>query len=62
MAVVQSADHFRAFIDDPFVFGEIAATHALGDLHAMGAAPWTALAIAAVPAMPGAKMAEDLAP
>ena len=61
MAVVQSADHFRAFIDDPFVFGEIAATHALGDLHAMGAAPWTALAIAAVPAMPGAKMAEDLA-
>ena len=61
MAVVQSVDHFRAFIDDPFVFGEIAAAHALSDLHAMGARPWTALAVAAVPYTSGAKMRTELA-
>ncbi len=61
MAVVQSVDHFRAFLDDPYVFGRIAATHALSDLHAMGAAPWTAMAVATVPFMRGAKMQADLA-
>jgi selenide,water dikinase len=60
MAVVQSVDHFRAFIDDPFVFGEIAAAPALSDLHAMGAQPWTALAVAAVPYTSGDKMRTDL--
>ena len=59
--VVQSVDHFRAFIDDPFVFGEIAAVHALSDLHAMGARPWTALAVAAVPYTSGDKMRSELA-
>src|SRR6185437_11266495 len=48
-------------IDDPFVFGEIAAAPALSDLHAMGARPWTALAVAAVPYLGGAKMHADLA-
>jgi selenide,water dikinase len=58
---VQSVDHFRAFIGDPFVFGEIAAAHALSDLHAMGARPWTALAIAAVPYASPHKMRVELA-
>ncbi|MCC6717936.1 MAG: selenide, water dikinase SelD [Acetobacteraceae bacterium] len=60
MAVVQSVDHFRGFIDDPYIFGRIAAAHALSDIHAMGARPWTAMAIAALPYMPGRRMGQDL--
>lgn len=60
MAVVQSVDHFRAFLDDPYLFGRIAAAHALSDLHAMGARPWTAMAIAALPFMQGRRMGQDL--
>jgi len=58
--IVQSVDHFRAFLNDPYVFGQIAAAHALSDLHAMGAAPWTALAVASIPYASGAKMRAEL--
>jgi len=58
--IVQSVDHFRAFLDDPYIYGQIAAAHALSDLHAMGARPWTALAIATIPYGPGPKMRAEL--
>jgi selenide, water dikinase len=58
--LVQSATYLRACVDDPFFFGQIAAAHALSDLYAVGATPWTALAIASVPDGPKRKMRTEL--
>ena len=48
-ALVQTVDFFTPVVDDPYHFGQIAAANALSDVYAMGGAPRTALAIAALP-------------
>ena len=59
--LVQSVDGFRAMVGDPYIFGRIAANHAMGDLYAMGAAPWCALAAVTLPHGPRDKTEELLA-
>ena len=54
---VQTADQFPAFIDDPYVFGRIAAVHALSDIHAMGAQAASALVLAGL--LPGSAQAME---
>jgi len=48
-ALVQTVDFFTPIVDDPFVYGQIAAANALSDVYAMGGRPLTALAIAGFP-------------
>lgn len=58
-AMVNTIDFFRSFVSDPFMFGKIAAVHALSDVHAMGAQAQTALALAVVPFAADEKITES---
>jgi len=49
LALVQTLDFFPPLVDDPFVFGQIAAANALSDVYAMNGRPLTAMNIAAFP-------------
>ena len=49
-ALVQTTDFFTPIVDDPFDYGQIAATNALSDVYAMGGRPLTALNLAGFPA------------
>lgn len=48
-ALVQTVDFFPPIVDDPFLFGRIAAANALSDVYAMGGRPLTALALVCFP-------------
>lgn len=50
LALVQTVDFFAPIVDDPYLFGQIAAANALSDVYAMGGEPLTALNIVAFPA------------
>ena len=49
LALVQTVDFFPPIDDDPYLFGQIAATNALSDVYAMGGEPKLALNIMAIP-------------
>ncbi|MBP2634776.1 MAG: selD [Firmicutes bacterium] len=48
-ALVQTVDFFTPIVDDPYLFGQIAAANSLSDIYAMGAVPLTALNLVAFP-------------
>ena len=48
-AIVSTVDFFSPMIDDPFIFGQIAAANALSDIYAMGASPFLALNLVCFP-------------
>src|SRR5947209_8948107 len=49
LAIVQTIDFFPPVVDDPYIYGQIAAANALSDVYAMGGAPRTALNLVGYP-------------
>ncbi|OAT85784.1 selenide, water dikinase SelD [Desulfotomaculum copahuensis] len=49
LAVIQTVDFFTPVVDDPYIFGQVAAANALSDIYAMGGRPLLALNIACFP-------------
>ena len=49
VAIIQTLDFFTPMVDDPYLFGQIAAANSLSDVYAMGGTPITAMNIAAFP-------------
>jgi len=57
-AIISTTDFFMPIVDDPFTFGQIAATNALSDIYAMGGSPVMAIAILGWPV---SKLGSDIA-
>lgn len=49
LAVIQTLDFFPPIVDDPYLFGQVAAANALSDVYAMGGSPTLALNILCIP-------------
>lgn len=49
LAIIQTVDFFTPIVDDPYMFGQIAAANALSDVYAMGGTPLTAMNIVCFP-------------
>ena len=49
LAIIQTTDFFPPIVDDPFMYGQIAATNAISDVYAMGGEPKLALNIMCIP-------------
>ena len=60
LALVQTVDFFTPIVDDPYLFGQIAAANALSDLYAMGARPLTAMNIVAFPCSLGLEVLDRI--
>jgi selenide,water dikinase len=60
IALVQTVDFFTPMVDDPYTFGQIAATNALSDVYAMGGRPITALAHVCFPANGDLKVLQQI--
>ena len=59
-ALVQTTDFFPPIVDDPFLYGQIAAANAISDVYAMGGEPKLALNILCLPESMTAEMVQEL--
>jgi len=60
LAIVQTVDFFTPILDDPELFGQVAATNSLSDVYAMGGRPISALTILAFPAAGASEVLEQI--
>lgn len=62
LALIQTVDFFTPIVDDPYLFGSIAAANSLSDVYAMGGTPLSALNIVCFPIkeLPGSVLADIL--
>jgi selenide, water dikinase len=60
MALVQTVDFFTPIVDDPALFGQVAAANSLSDVYAMGGRPISALTIVAFPASASPDILEQI--